>query len=190
MSCASLGCNCAADAAGIVHHRMGVPLTHPDESVNLQQMTQELTMNEYKHNHLPSTMCAANPSYVCEQPKFETKDSGDKKQFPSGMTRNSSAGKLGWHRVTEGPMLKRWAGLLTRGAVIYPDVKPGQANWTLANSDVELQEAKEKAYRHFMEWYNGENLTEDTAAAVFFNINLAEHVKEKLKDKPMDIRQG
>ncbi len=150
------------------HSEIKIPLTHPDSTTNLQELAMA----------------------------FETKDSGDKKQFPSGMTRNSSAGKLGWHRITEGPMAKRWAELLTRGAVIYPDCAPGTANWTLANSELELYEAREKAYRHFMEWWYGTNPTEDAAAGVFFNINLAEHVKEKLKTKTdiptdlHDLRQG
>lgn len=115
--------------------------------------------------------------------EFETVDTGNKETFTSGMQRNSSAGKFGWHRITEGPMFRRWAGLLTRGAVIYPDIKPGTANWTQASGEVELARARESAFRHFMEWWYGTNPKEDAAAGVFFNINLAEHIKEKLNAK-------
>jgi hypothetical protein len=111
--------------------------------------------------------------------QFVIKDSGERKQFASGMVRDVTTGKLQWHRIFDGPMVERWAAHLTKGATKYPDVKPGTANWTLAAGDEELQRFKESALRHFMQWYRGET-DEDHAAAVFFNVNGAEYVKAKL----------
>ena len=47
-----------------------------------------------------------------------------------------------------------------------------------AEGPVEYERAWESAFRHFMQWYNGDR-DEDHGAAVFFNINEAEYVKEK-----------
>jgi hypothetical protein len=71
-------------------------------------------------------------------------------------------------------MLKRWAKHLGAGAKIH-----GKDNWTLANSHEELEDYKESALRHCIQWVNGET-DEDHAAAIYFNINAAESVKEKL----------
>lgn len=109
---------------------------------------------------------------------FVTKDSGERQSFDSGMVRDTTAGKTQWHRVADGPMLRRWAELLTRGAEKYPDVKPGQPNWTLAAGDAEWSRFRESAFRHFMLWYFGVT-DEDHAAAVMFNINGAEYVLRK-----------
>lgn len=109
---------------------------------------------------------------------FETKDSGVREVFSSGMQRDVTTGKRLWHLVADGPMLKRWADLLTRGAVKY-EVR----NWMKANSEEELERARESAFRHFMQWYLGET-DEDHAAAVFFNINEVEYVKDRILPKP------
>ena len=124
---------------------------------------------------------------------FETKDSGERQQFESGMVRDVTTDKNQLHRTTEGPMFVRWGELLTRGAVKYKDIKPGVANWTLANGEPEYQRFRESAFRHFMQWWTGQ-IDEDHAAAVFFNINGAEYVKERLMTlgsfQSTDIRQG
>lgn len=104
---------------------------------------------------------------------FITKDSGKRKEFKSGMKRDISEDKTLWHLVASGPMLKRWAGLLTRGAKKY-----SADNWLKANGDEEYNRFRESAFRHFMQWW-GEELDEDHGAAVIFNINGAEYVKEK-----------
>lgn len=114
-----------------------------------------------------------------DEKEFIIRDSGERKQFASGMVRDVTTGKLQWHRIFDGPMAERWAAHLTKGATKYPDVKPGTANWTLAAGDEELQRFKESALRHFMQWYRGET-DEDHAAAVYFNVNGAEYVKAKL----------
>lgn len=109
---------------------------------------------------------------------FLVKDSGERQQFTSGMVRDVTTGKTEWHRIADGPMLRRWADHLTKGGTKYPDVKPGQANWTLAAGDAEYERFRQSAYRHFMQWFYGDR-DEDHGAAVFFNINGAEYVREK-----------
>lgn len=109
---------------------------------------------------------------------FEVKDSGKRAQFESGMVRDTNDGKVQWHRLAEGPMLARWAEHLTKGAVKYPDLEDGSANWTLASGDAELRRFRESAFRHFMQWHNGDT-DEDHASAVFFNVNGAEYVKNQ-----------
>lgn len=113
--------------------------------------------------------------------EFTVKDSGERKQFSSGMVRDTARGKVQWHRVAEGPMLRRWAEHLTKGAEKYPDLPDGRANWTLAEGSEELTRFRESAFRHFMQWFLGET-DEDHAAAVFFNINGAEYARERLAE--------
>jgi hypothetical protein len=109
---------------------------------------------------------------------YAVKDSGERQVFDSGMVRDTSAGKLRYGRVFDGPMFDRWAEHMQKGAAKYPDVAPGVANWTLASGPAELQRFKESALSHFVKWYRGET-DEDHAAAVFFNLNGAEFVKEQ-----------
>lgn len=105
---------------------------------------------------------------------FITKDSGERKTFDSGMVRDTDSGKTKWHLVADGPLLQRWAELLTRGAVKY-----SEGNWMKAEGQAEYRRFKASAYRHFMQWYY-DDTDEDHAAAVPFNINGAEYVKAKL----------
>ena len=114
------------------------------------------------------------------KPKFTIKDSGKRAKFASGMVRDTSEGKIRYRRCFDGPMFKRWAEHLSKGAIKYPDVSPGVANWTLAKSEVECQRFRESAVSHFIDWYYGK-LDEDHAAALFFNVNGLEYVKERLK---------
>ena len=105
---------------------------------------------------------------------FETKDSGKRVQFDSGMQRDVTDGKVMWRLVYSGPMLTRWAELLTRGAVKYD-----ADNWMKANGQAELDRFRDSAARHFAQWMVGDT-DEDHAAAVIFNINGAEYVKAKM----------
>lgn len=111
--------------------------------------------------------------------EFAIKDSGERKEFASGMVRDTSDGKTDYARVLDGPMLDRWAVHMTKGAIKYHDPKPGSPNWLLANGEEELTRFKKSAIRHFIQWFRGER-DEDHAAAVFFNINGVEYVREKL----------
>lgn len=105
---------------------------------------------------------------------FTTKDSGKREQFTSGMVRDTQDGKTNFALVFSGPMLERWAALLTRGAVKYE-----RDNWMKASGTPELQRFQESAARHFAQWMRGDT-DEDHAAAVVFNLNGAEYVKDRL----------
>jgi hypothetical protein len=109
---------------------------------------------------------------------FTIKDSGERLQFASGSLRDTTAGKIDWAKVADGPMLRRWAEHLTKGAEKYPDVAPGVGNWTLINSEEEYWRYKKSAFRHFMQWFLDET-DEDHAAATYFNINGVELIKWK-----------
>lgn len=105
---------------------------------------------------------------------FVVKDSGQRQEYASGMVRDVQDDKPMVRLIRSGPMFMRWAIHLTKGAVKY-----GRDNWTLANSNEELERFKDSAARHFEQWLNDER-DEDHAAAVFFNINAAEYVRGRL----------
>lgn len=112
---------------------------------------------------------------------FIIKDSGKREEFVGGMVRDTAAGKVNYLKVLDGPMLHRWAEHLTKGAIKYPDIRPGVANWTLAAGEAEYQRARESAIRHFFQYLRGD-VDEDHASALFFNVNLAEYVRAKLQE--------
>jgi hypothetical protein len=109
---------------------------------------------------------------------FTTKDSGERVEFSTGMQRDTSKSKARFDLITpknipyEKQMLTRWAELMARGAEKY-----NARNWEKANTQEEIDRFKESAFRHFMQWFFGEN-DEDHAAAVLFNITGAEYTKE------------
>lgn len=114
--------------------------------------------------------------------EFKIKDSGERKQFTSGMVRDVETGKVDFDRALDGPMFERWAAHLTKAVPKYADIKPGVPNWTLADDEEALVRFRKSAIRHFLQWRRGDT-DEDHAAAVFFNINGYEYVKERLKSK-------
>jgi hypothetical protein len=107
---------------------------------------------------------------------FLVKDSGKREAFAGGMVRDTTDGKTDFSLILDGPMLVRWAVHLTKGALKY-----AKRNWMLAAGVDEYERFKESAFRHFLQWYRGDT-DEDHAAAVIFNINGAEYVKEKLNN--------
>lgn len=112
-------------------------------------------------------------------PDFVIKDSGQREQFASGMVRDTQAGKIDYWRGFIGPMFKRLCVHVTKACTKYPDVRPGVPNWTLASGDAELARFKASAVRHFMQWFDSDE-DEDHAAAIFFNVNGYEFVKDKM----------
>lgn len=120
---------------------------------------------------------------------FETKDSGKRQEFSTGMVRDVQTDKPRYD-LLDMPMLKRWAELMGRGAVKY-----GENNWRKAATQEELTRFKASALRHMMQWFEGDT-SEDHGAAVMFNIAGAEMVREKLRTQTLgqvqytDIRQG
>lgn len=101
---------------------------------------------------------------------FETKDSGERAHFDSGMQRDTEDGKPRFDLMIpldvpyEEQMITRLAALYGRGAVKYES-----RNWEQANSQAEIDRMKSSAFRHFMQLLCGET-DEDHAAAVIFNI--------------------
>jgi hypothetical protein len=129
---------------------------------------------------------ATQAEYLAEETKddtgFVTKDSGERLKFESGMQRDVETGKKDYSLCLSGPMFERWAALLTRGAIKYE-----RNNWMKARGNAEEERFIRSAFRHFVQWINGEK-DEDHGAAVFFNINGAEYVrglraKEDKKDE-------
>lgn len=105
---------------------------------------------------------------------FEVKDSGQRAVFDSGMERDTEEGKTNYLLIRSGPMHKRWADHMTKGAVKY-----SEDNWLKAEGEAELRRFKVSAARHFEQWLAGER-DEDHAAAVMFGLNGAEYVQGKL----------
>jgi hypothetical protein len=103
---------------------------------------------------------------------MEIKDSGKREQFESGMQRDVEDDKLDYTLALDGPMFDRFVAHLTKGAKKYE-----ARNWMKASGNREYQRFKRSALRHFMQWFRGD-VDEDHAAAVWFNINGAEYVKD------------
>lgn len=112
--------------------------------------------------------------------EFETKDSGVRAAYDSGMVRDTQAGKARFDLLLPqgvpyaDQMLTRDAMLMARGADKY-----GERNWEKANGQPELDRYHSSALRHLMQWIGGET-DEDHAAAVRFNIMAGEYVKRRL----------
>lgn len=105
---------------------------------------------------------------------YQIKDSGERREFASGMVRDIATDKINYSLAVDGPMFRRYAQHLTGGAKKY-----SARNWMKAEGQEELDRFRESAFRHFMQWYLGE-VDEDHASAVWFNVNGAEYCKEKL----------
>lgn len=98
-------------------------------------------------------------------------------EYSSGMRRTEKGGKVNYLLIRSGPMYERWAVHMTRGAL--------GDNWLLAAGGEELRHFRESALRHMEQWIAGKT-DEDHAAAIFFNINGAEYVKERLRRETME----
>ena len=113
--------------------------------------------------------------------KFETKDSGKRQEFTTGMKRDLEEGKPRYDLIIplnmKEPMIKRWAELMARGANKY-----GERNWEKAETNEEMLRYKSSLLRHVIQLVMGET-DEDHAAAVMFNVQGLEYVKERLKQK-------
>lgn len=113
--------------------------------------------------------------------QFITKDSGKRQLYKSGMNRDLQIDKpmfdlfIPLNQKYDETLIYRWAMLHKRGIDKY-----GWRNWEKANSEEEYFRFKASAFRHFIQWFCDE-LDEDHAAAILFNINAAEWLKNKLK---------
>lgn len=106
---------------------------------------------------------------------YVTLDSGERQDYDSGMRRDTQQGKPRYDLIDR-DFLRRWAELMARGAEKY-----GERNWELANSEEEVNRFKASAFRHLMQWLDGDE-TEDHAAAVAFNLAAAERTKGKTQE--------
>lgn len=106
---------------------------------------------------------------------FTIKDSGRRETFPTGMNRDVETDKTDWTLIYDGPMLKRWADHLTKGARKYK-----ARNWMLAATPEELERFRRSLSRHYHQYMDGET-DEDHAAAIFFNVNGIEYVKPRIE---------
>ena len=125
---------------------------------------------------------------------FTVEDSGSHQQFESGMMRDTAEDKIDYRIINYGPMKFRWIMHLNIARAKYADIAPGTPNWTVGDSIAEFDRYLESAERHFANWASlrraelthwgktGEHILldgdEDEAAATFFNMNGAEHVRD------------
>lgn len=108
-------------------------------------------------------------------PTFVVKDSGKRKEYASGMKRDTTEGKP-MYSLIDRDFLYRLAIHMTKGAEKY-----GKDNWRLAKSQEELDRFKDSALRHMMQWLNGD-ADEDHMSAVAFNLAAAEYVKRRMEE--------
>jgi hypothetical protein len=92
----------------------------------------------------------------------------------SGVVRTSTEGKTDYLLVRDGPLYERWAKHLSSHSP-----RTGKRNWMLAETQVDLDRFLESAARHFEQWLRGDT-DEDHAAALLFNVNGAEYVRDQL----------
>lgn len=111
-------------------------------------------------------------SYTMSQ-EFQTKDSGQRQEFSTGMKRDIQTDKPRYDLV-DYVLLKRWAELMGRGAVKY-----GENNWRKAETQEELNRFTASLLRHTYQLLEGDR-TEDHAAAICFNAAGYEMVLAKL----------
>lgn len=120
--------------------------------------------------------------------EYETKDSGKRESYDSGMVRDTQDGKPDFSLIfpdmpyAEQPMT-RFASLMTRGAEKY-----GRRNWQVANSEEELERFRASAFRHFVQWLTGEE-DEDHMAAVMFNLVACEHTKYVIRKQKEGVNE-
>lgn len=115
--------------------------------------------------------------------EFQTKDSGRRQDYSSGMRRDIQEGKPRFDLINpenlpyNETLLYRWAMLMERGMTKY-----GYRNWEKANSQEELNRFIASAWRHFVQAMNNEE-DEDHIAAVCFNLNAIVYLKYRLENE-------
>lgn len=117
---------------------------------------------------------APDPTNLNPDP-FVIKDSGVRKEFDSGMRRDTNEGKPRYDLLWE-PTLTRFAIHMGKGSAKY-----GERNWQKANSQEEMNRFLESGCRHFVQWCRGD-VDEDHLAATWFNMQAFEYVKDKMQN--------
>lgn len=105
---------------------------------------------------------------------FETKDSGKRQEFSTGMRRDVQDDKPRYD-LLDRAMLKRWAELMARGAIKY-----GENNWRKAETQEEMDRFDASLLRHTFQLLDGDR-SEDHGAAIMFNVAGREMVLAKLQ---------
>jgi Domain of unknown function (DUF5664) len=111
---------------------------------------------------------------------YEIKDSGERKEYASGMVRDTQDGKAMFtYLFADGipydeQFITRCALHMTKGFIKY-----GHRNWERANSAEEVERFRASAMRHLIMWACGMR-DEDHAAAVVFNLIAAESTQLKI----------
>lgn len=103
-----------------------------------------------------------------EVKQFETKDSGERQEFPTGGVRDTEVGKPRYDLLSPFA-LTRLANLMARGALKYKS-----RNW---EAGLDVSRCFSSGFRHLMQWYMGDR-SEDHLAAVLFNISAIIHFEE------------
>ena len=112
-----------------------------------------------------------------------TKDSGARSKYVTGMQRDTNNDKARFDLIVplgipyKEQLLTRFAELMQRGMIKY-DAR----NWEKARTAEEMERFKDSAFRHFMQWFCGEE-DEDHAVAVLFNIMGFETTKYKKENE-------
>ena len=104
--------------------------------------------------------------------EYTTKDSGKREEYSTGMRRDLQEEKPRYDLIDR-DFLYDWAQLMRRGAEKY-----GEENWRLAGTKEELVRFKASAFRHLVQWLNGER-DEAHHVAVAFNLAAAEMIMKK-----------
>jgi hypothetical protein len=87
---------------------------------------------------------------AAQQPQYESKDSGQRDEFSSGMLCEPDTGRPRFDLLVpetvpfDEQLLTRCAALMERGAQKY-----SSRNWEKADSAAELERMKASAFRHF-----------------------------------------
>lgn len=142
--------------------------------------TPMMTLEEHKKYEDPRTFIERfneAATMTAQIGQFQTKDSGVREEFTSGMVRDTQEGKPRYDLIPLEP-LKRLAELYARGAQKY-----GDRNWEKATGAEELERFKASGLRHFFQALMGDR-DEDHWAGAVFNIFGAMWLEERLSQVP------
>lgn len=114
---------------------------------------------------------------------YKIKDSGQREEYSSGAMRDTEEGKLDWSNlfVHFEPMGTRYVQHMTKGREKYPDPEPGVPNWTLFEATPEMLARTLRSFDRHVKAYRMGLTDEDHAAAIIFNLNLAERIKAAME---------
>lgn len=165
--------------ADIHHVRQGSPFTMPhadplgiQSASSTYKMVDPYGLKNQRHEFLlPSIQLGAAAHAQIGQ--FQTKDSGARVEFESGMVRDVQDDKPRYDLIPLAP-LQRLAELYSRGAQKY-----GDRNWQKANSQDELDRFHASAFRHFIQFMKGDR-DEDHGIGCVWNIFAALWLEERL----------